>query len=1651
MRLTSVTADNVLSMEHTLLEPDDTLTVIVGPNGVGKSNIVRVVTLAGLALEWLDERTSRLPGPEMTQPARSAMAAYAAARCRSSLPLATLRVEIGLHLGAEDVEDLVIFLRAAIVSTLMAGGDARLGQSLSAWAEKSVTPASVADLARGMLVLEHVGSPDAPWEASWEFQFAGQHCRWGLSDPGGGQLFVLDTSEDDRPARENSYVQLREAILGRPDSFGPGQLPEMPEFGLNLLLGNDGIPSEAPMVKANGGYLDPALGPHRAFAEMADVALWIQQPNRVYSLAWLLRRVFQRGLVFVGEQLRGIGTTATSLRPAGRYSVAELSSRAPGFEPYALPLRLARLKNGNLQERGRFGTVQELFSRLALGRGMELSFQLSQVGGEANDVKVDVTVLVTEHDSVSGADWELPVQMCGAGTWEALVLAEALTSPDRVVIMDEPALNLHPGWQQHLLGLLKERMGQSILITHSPYLLPIEDEDDIYRIVRVSRHEGTTRVSRASRPVTDPRAVIRDYSMSADARALLFASGAVLVEGETELGALPLWFAKSSTAKELGDPRSRHLAFFAVGSEDHFKAPLTLLAALGIPWVIVSDGGPLRIDMGRKHIFRQVAAAKAAPPGLQHFISSALDHPLVADKLTFAEVSLEAGRYGIFTLAPGWDRTKTDGISAESFEAFVEATSGLTGQLTAARRWSAIAKSGSAGGSRKRTHALTRSTDFTRTCSRRSSLQEGSPMTGDVKRTRPVEHPVPTDATVKALYATALRCGRPACMQLLYRISETGERVLNSEVAHMHARREGGPRWNPAMSADENRDYDNLILLCKQDASEIDATPQHFPVDLLREWKRAQVETQRQAAMSQPPLSDTEVAEVTRQSFGLDDAVAAIAGIIPFSPRLRTRNEALDRAVRQSLARRSTRLPVPADRLDAVLLWMAGQADPVVQVPEGTFRALVAPMGSGKSEQAARWWDDGLAAAQADPEIEIPVWFSARQIVTTGLEDAVTASIGHDPVKACRVVIDGLDDVSPREADQLLHQARQLVMTWPRAQVLATSRPGLQARAEESIRVDPWPAQRGLELVRTIAGNVGWDLWTAEAMDLLTSPLTALAVAGRLLEGRDIRVSRLTLLRDLSATILQQRRPEQATPRLWEQLARLAGRILSEPAPVRADSFGNEAQIWELTDTGLVVNDDGILNFALPVFEQHFGAQAITGDIVRLETAAGSDMFPRWRYAVAFAVSTNEPGQAEDYTRRLATANPGAASWILDEIAAGEKANAAPDRAGVASLPSLRLADSEERTDPAILRGQSLRDALQALLAGFGSCRTDLTRHFQGQLVQWGAQLFGDEWIGLYEARGTLPPPDVIVVPGDSWENRLPDGWSRQTLFQYPPGHLGRWTWARNWLKRGLADVIRRRRLPVPLNSPLATERRWVIAQRIMQIARKPYSTDIPLSDLRAALDVMMEQVNRTVRSTWHGGGESIDSDDVRWMHAQLQAVTGDMLTRPWPLPDLPLPWGVWRWQGYSPELSHAVSVGVLRDAVTGYRDLVDENFPCFGGTLSLNSVLPVRVEGLVDIPEDDVDGMRSGLLYELKPDPTANRESVPIVHLGLSKSSPGRHTHVFTSAVDRKRAPFYRPIAQNALLPTGTVRPATNLAYQWLAADLHALGWLDTALQFDN
>jgi hypothetical protein len=923
-------------------------------------------------------------------------------------------------------------------------------------------------------------------------------------------------------------------------------------------------------------------------------------------------------------------------------------------------------------------------------------------------------------------------------------------------------------------------------------------------------------------------------------------------------------------------------------------------------------------------------------------------------------------------------------------------------------------------------------------------------ITRAVGRDKPVEHRKPTFATVRQLYGTAFACAKPGCPEPLYKVSEaTGRQVLNSRVAHIHARSEGGPRWNPSMSEADNRSASNLLLLCLLHAWEIDDVPDQYPAELLRTWKRDQLADYEHAHRSWS-ITEQDAREAVAP-FDLHSAIEKITEVVPFNPRMRTRVEAWQLAVRRGSARRITRLTplVPADRRAAVLAWMAGCEDPIVEVPAGQVRVLVARLGAGKTEQATRWWEQGLQAAAHDPGVAIPLFFTARQI-TSALEAAVVAELGGDPARGCRVVIDDLDGVSGHEADRLLTEARELVHVWPDVSVLATARPGIPVPDEEKIEAGPWPAERGAELTQVALGDaVPWHLWTAETAELLTSPLTALGLAARVHAGRDTKVSRAQLLSELAAMVVNSRSAE-ISDETWQDLARLAVRILGQPHAVPEASFHPLPRLRRLVATSLVVTDNGTLSFALPVFEQYFGAEALRSGLVSVDAVAAARSFPRWRYALAFAIAS-APGQDQEALLvELARVNPAALFWVLDEIgdsAESQTLEGASDEV-VAALIQRRdpTGSTAREPDLAIRAGMWLREAEKALLRGLGPLAQTLARHRDGQLVQWGVWL-QHGYLSLARARDRTPPPEVVALT-EIHPKITASGWQSWTQLRFPTTNFGRWLGAGRTLRERLDAAITRRTLPVPRTSWLARERTYLLATFVHDYNCTRRRRPIDVAELRERTAEWMERVNTSQWSTWRSGTGGVDSDDIRWLAAQLALEDGDTLQPPWPEGDLPHA-GRWAWQRYSPELTLTIATGMVREALVGYRQLVESSFPAFGDAMGLYSMLPVRVEGLVGRFDDDTFPTIQMRLI-LHPDPTPHGRDAPTVDLRLVTGDRDQTFWEFGQNHQRAaRTAFGHSPLEGLELPLHVACPASSLAYRWLARDLSAVGWLKDSHRF--
>src|SRR5215471_4404970 len=81
-------------------------------------------------------------------------------------------------------------------------------------------------------------------------------------------------------------------------------------------------------------------------------------------------------------------------------------------------------------------------------------------------------------------------------------------------------------------------------------------------------------------------------------------------------------------------------------------------------------------------------------------------------------------------------------------------------------------------------------------------------------------------------------CSHPDCKtRLVVAATEKDEAAKIGEAAHIVARVKDGPRGLERVAGEELDRYDNLVLLCANHHTMVDAQPDTYPVETLRTWK----------------------------------------------------------------------------------------------------------------------------------------------------------------------------------------------------------------------------------------------------------------------------------------------------------------------------------------------------------------------------------------------------------------------------------------------------------------------------------------------------------------------------------------------------------------------------------------------------------------------------------------------------------------------------------------------------------------------------------------------------------------------------------------------------------------------------------------------
>jgi hypothetical protein len=557
MQILEIGARNFLSFDEMYLEPDPRLTGIVGPNGSGKSNLARILRMS---------REVLLQGGSLG----SWAGAGRLGRDIQKDPSVEVRLKVELDRVEERVA-LAVFIRHALRTALPAVIDEEIGEIRTfpffqleenmkrakafgvelrlqwRWSE----PADMTVRFRG-----EMESGKAAWDFTWD-RAKGLRVEDGTLT----RLCVIAGIRSIQLAQSKRYLSLLpffelKSLRVPPDRYVP----------LEVVMAQ--LDPEAQQELARG--LEPLGLPWKT--------------DRTYNLYPILGGLL-RWKVWITDNIRPWPAEEWALDEKslwGSLSAVDLS------DGRMLPLYLLCLSHGGREERERFQRILERFKELT---GQKAAIR---VRWEKPPDKQRLRVEIVLEDRLG----DIPIRFAGAGMWEALVLSALLAEEDKVLVLDEPALNLHPPLQRRILKALREREGQVILITHSPYMIPLDEPQDLRRIFRFYKDEkeGATRIRTAPEEAgeADLREMLRWFRSSADVAAFLLAGGVILTEGETESGALPIWWRKSERVRRRGGPEERALAVWSVGGYPGFQRYIRLLKAWGIPWAAVVDGEHVR-------------------------------------------------------------------------------------------------------------------------------------------------------------------------------------------------------------------------------------------------------------------------------------------------------------------------------------------------------------------------------------------------------------------------------------------------------------------------------------------------------------------------------------------------------------------------------------------------------------------------------------------------------------------------------------------------------------------------------------------------------------------------------------------------------------------------------------------------------------------------------------------------------------------------------------------------------------------------------------------------------------------------------------------------------------------------------------------------
>jgi hypothetical protein len=464
----------------------------------------------------------------------------------------------------------------------------------------------------------------------------------------------------------------------------------------------------------------------------------------------------------------------------------------------------------------------------------------------------------------------------------------------------------------------------------------------------------------------------------------------------------------------------------------------------------------------------------------------------------------------------------------------------------------------------------------------------------------------------------------------------------------------------------------------------------------------------------------------------------------------------------------------------------------------------------------------------------------------------------------------------------LTRQAGEFVRKWPALRILLTTRKPELVNDDILIETPFLTEPQAERLMAAVAGATIADLGP-QLQTAVTRPLFALLTAQHIIAAEGATGIPEIIDRVVADVVSRE------NYNLFPELRSLAVETIRTGGAIDPASIASADTAAMIRSSPLIVTTGRKCAFALATFEQWFAAQAILDNIIGMdEVLATMDTFNRWRYVLAIIAATTDPVRADTMMAALASWNPGAASWVIDETRAGGLTRTSPD---------IGPGDWEAV-------GGRIRSAMQAWLDGLGP----LAQCF------WATRSFG---VGF---------DDVAVAVGIG-DQGMTVRWLPR--FQIPEQPLAPVVEA--GVLRG--GEPRRSMHMVGFQAPTAINGTW-------EVTRDLLASDLTSSFTARALEIGLQH---------HGVAseeERVYNAAMKALHAAPPGFTGNLdIERLYPAADIQ-PSPAHRSGGYTTETMYRYAIAVIDAAMRCYLELSTWVTSRFDRTLGVRGLMPAEFFG---------------------------------------------------------------------------------------------------------